>query len=81
MKQIFLILIILIGFSNVANAKAKMLKTPEGSWINEDVIYEIAPLNNGGCKIYYTVGGGSRNYSVSENCEEFIKRMDIETKE
>lgn len=61
-------------------ASAKMLKTPEGTWVNENVIYEIAPLKNG-CKIYYSVGSGSRNYSVPVLCEEYIKNMDIEVKE
>jgi hypothetical protein len=79
MKQIFLILIILIGFSNVANAK--LLKMPDGNWISENVLHELEPWKNDSCKVYYSAVTSRNYYIYPTTCEEFIKRMDIETKE
>lgn len=78
MKKLQFILIILL-FSNPNFLLAKMIKTPEGIWINENMIYEVYPIDDFLCKVkYYYMGLRYHGaYTIQENCDNYIIRLGI----
>jgi hypothetical protein len=72
MKQIFLILLILIGLGGVASAK--MLKLDDNVWLNKDSIHELERKGQE-CKI---ITEARRAYMYESTCEELMKKLNIE---
>lgn len=72
MKKYFFLTMAMLLASNICtntSANAKLLKTPDGTYLNSNLVYELEPVAKG-CRLYYSVGNGSRYYLFEQTCEE-----------
>lgn len=78
-KYFFLTIAILLASNTFANtsANAKLLKLPSG-YLNSNLVYELESVSKG-CRLYYSVGNGSRYYVFEQTCEEI--KAEIEKSE